>query len=188
MLHERLDGQLSACKNLERKRQVSRWNHASGLRYWTRRSSKPMSNASLASNVAFALYCNSREHGKIRAITLRKLEEMLKVKLHGLPGRHYLIQNETTKLGQARIDISNASIGRIIAKTRRLLRRYSTQKAMAELVGDGFFEITWIVANESKLSQLASAFQNENLGAVGVKLVAMSAINTIQSPPATSSG
>ena len=139
--------------------QVSEWNHASGLRYWTAANAKPLSGPSLARAFGILMFCQGSASRSL--VTKGDLENYFpKLFRHGLPAGHYVDATaQSQRLGNVRVDTGQSKISRIVERARRSFEKYEQQTGIRELIRRGEFELTWIVPTHPKQRRLNEALQ-----------------------------
>ena len=145
---------------LVRDRVVSPWAHRSGLRYWTRRATQPLSDVSLVRSLGVLLFC--RQSPTRSLVTRYELESYFPTLFrHGLPAGHYVDQQgNTPRLGNVRVDSGQSKIARIVSRTTRLIQNYRNQTHFRDLIDSGQFELTWIVPTAQKQRGLTDALRS----------------------------
>jgi len=144
---------------LVRDRVVSQWAHRSGLRYWTRRETQPLSDVSFVRSLGVLLFC--RQSHTRSLVTRNELESCFPTLFrHGLPAGHYVDQQgDIPRLGNIRVDSGQSKIARIISRTTRLIQNYRNQVYFRDLIDCGHFELTWIVPTAQKQRRLSDALR-----------------------------
>lgn len=148
-----------ALERLVRDRVVSPWVHRSGLRYWTRPATQPLSDVSLVRSLGVLLFC--RQSHTRSLVTRNELESCFPTLFrHGLPAGHYVDQQgDTPRLGNVRVDSGRTKIARILSRTTRLIQNYRNQTHFRDLIDSGHFELTWIVPTAQKQRRLSDALR-----------------------------
>ena len=148
---------LITLERLRQNRRVSQWHHATGFRYWTARSSHPLSDRSLVRSMGILGFCRESEH---RSLLIKPEIESWFPDLfrHGLPQGYYIDRSERDlRLGLVRVDAGHTSISRIVARTARLIDRHRRQIGFRTLMTEKRFDLTWIVATRRKQIRLGEA-------------------------------
>jgi len=144
---------------LLRSRHISQWQHSSGLRYWTLRSARPLSDTPLIRSLGILLFCHQTRGRSL--ITKSDIEVYFpNLFRHGLPGGHYINRSdEPVRLGHIRVDSCNSTVKRLTVRSARLIHKYRQQSGFRELMDDGRFELTWIVPTQPKQRRLTAALR-----------------------------
>jgi len=157
---------MNAIERLLATKQLSRWTHQSGLRYWTKRSSRPLSDRSLVRVLARLSFCRQVE---TRALLTRDDFHRYFPQLvrQGMPAGYYVDRADgLLRLGHLRVDVSSR-ISRIVATTLKIVDKHRAQPEFRDLIDRDRFELTWIVAADAKRRRLTAALRT--VAASGVR-------------------
>ena len=173
---------LSALAELVRDGQLSQWNHESGMRYWTRRSSTPLSLRSLVRAYAVTMFCTD---SRSRTLVTRQdiADYFPDLFRHGLPSGYYIERsNETIRLGHVRIDAGESKTKRIVAGTERVLHKRREESGFRQLIDAEQFEVSWIVPTHAKQRRLMEELQPLAASGVHLRVIAMPILLNIIAP------
>lgn len=147
----------STLRRLVDKRQISEWRHGTGLRYWTAKASRPLSDRSLIRSLGILYFCQDSTSRSL--VTKQELAACFPdLFRHGLPAGHYIDRNPASLcLGLVRVDPGQARINRIVSRTAQLVHSYRQRSGFRQLIDQGQFELTWIVPTIPKQRRLAHA-------------------------------
>lgn len=150
---------------------VSRWRHASGLTYWTRRSPGPLANHALGRAHAQFSYCPP--WGARHLLTVPELERLLRpYGCQSTASGYYCERSaDNFRLGRLRVD-TGSRLSRLVAASARSIDRLR-QSDIRQLIDDHGFELTWIVATEAKRRRLMQALQPLGPSGVSLRVVAL---------------
>lgn len=155
-----------AIQRLLATKQLSQWTHQSGLRYWTKRSRRPLSGRSLVQVLARLSFCHQVE---TRALLTgddlhRYFPQLVR---QGMPAGYYVDRAAgLPRIGHLRVDVSSR-ISRIVATTLKIVDKHRSQPGFRELIDRDRFELTWIVAADAKQRRLTAALRT--VAASGVR-------------------
>lgn len=165
---------------LERRGLLSRWRHASGIAYWTRRNCRPLSNNSLARAYGQLAYCPPT--GPRKLLTASEIERRFHPlgRLGTASGYYCKWFSNNPKLGRLRVDTGSQLSRLVTASTRTVdqLRNTATRR----LVDDHGFELTWLVATEAKRRRLLQELQPLSVSGVRFLVVAIPQLLSLLAP------
>lgn len=154
-------------KQLEHQRLVSRWKHASGLSYWTRPNRRPLSNQTVARAYGYLAYCPP--WGRRPLLTAGEATRLLRALGCASTAAGYYLDRwaDEPLLGLLRVD-TGSPINRLIATSTKAIDRLQGP-GTRQLVDNGRFEVTWLVATNAKQRRLEQSLRP--LEASGVRFV-----------------
>lgn len=172
---------LLGLERLHRMGQISQWTHQSGLRYWTRSASKPLSDSSLVRSLGFLLFCQQPTR---RRLTSSDIDEFFpSLFRHGLPGGHYIdCETDSPCLGRACVDTGASKVKRITVRAGEMIRKYRQSEAFNVLLKDNRFQITWIVPTTAKQHRLTEALAPLVLTGVNCRVCAIPELLNVLAP------
>ena len=173
---------LSALGELVRDGQLSQWNHESGLRYWTRRSTSPLRLRSLVRAYAVTTFCTD-SHSRTLVTRQDIADYFPNLFRHGLPPGHYIERStDTIRLGHVRVDAGESTTRRIVARTERVIHKRRLEIGFRQLVDSGQFEISWVVPTHAKQRRLLEHLQPIAAAGVHLRVIAMPMLLNIIAP------
>tara|TARA_R110002049_G_scaffold309101_2_gene516909 strand:- start:35857 stop:36489 length:633 start_codon:yes stop_codon:yes gene_type:complete len=167
--------------HLVRSKQISQWQHRSGLRYWTLFAPRPLSEVSLVKALGLTLFL--LETTKRSALTSDDIREYFpQLFRHGLPYGYFVEQNERcTGLGYAKVDVCSR-VSRIVERSLWSIDKHRSHRQFRKLIDEGRFTLTWIVATDAKRRRLTDAFRLATASGVSIRVCAIRELLDIVAP------
>lgn len=169
-------------RRLVRARRVSQWTHRSGLRYWTVRAPRPLSDRSLARAFGILLFC--RQSATRSLVTTAEIESYFPTLFrHGLPGGHYVDSTyDSSRLGHVRVDGSCSKVSRIVSCTAKMIHDYRKQPGFRDLIDSDRFELTWLVPTKPKQHRVATCLQPLTASGIPIRVCAIPELLNLLAP------
>lgn len=164
-----------------RSKQISQWQHDSGLRYWTLLASRPLSDSSLVNALGLTLFLH--ETTKRSALNSDDIREYFpQLFRHGLPNGYFVERNERgTGLGYAKVDV-RSRVSRIVERSLRSIDKHRSHPPFRELIDEGRFALTWIVATDAKQRRLTDALRPVSASGVSIRVCVIRDLLDIVAP------